>query len=218
MIEVHHLNNSRSQRVLWMLEELQVPYKIVHHLRDTATMLAPEALKAVHPLGKSPVIRDGDLLLPESGAIIEYLTERYGKGRFSPKRETDAFARYLYWLHYAEGSVMFPILLMFYVNRFGAETMAPVRDRAFEQLTLHFEYVEEELGKAPYFLGNEFTAADVQMSFPLEMSASLGLTETHYPNVAKYLARIHGRPAYKTALEKGGAYDMADITQRRAKS
>lgn len=214
MIEVHHLNNSRSQRVLWMLEELQVPYKIVHHLRDTATMLAPEALKTVHPLGKSPVIRDGDLVLPESGAIIEYLTDRYGQGRFAPKRDSAAYPQYLYWLHYAEGSVMFPILLMFYANRFGAEVMGPVRDRAYGQLTLHFDYIEAELDKSPYFVGQEFTAADVQMSFPLEMTVSLGLT-ARYPKVTAYLDHLHARSAYKTALEKGGAYEMGNVTQRR---
>ena len=217
MIEVHHLNNSRSQRVLWMLEELGAPYKIVHHARDTATMLAPDALKAVHPLGKSPVICDGDLVLPESGAIIEFLTERYGKGGFAPPRDSSDYARYLYWLHYAEGSVMFPILLMFYTSRFGGDVMAPVRDRAFDQLTLHFNYLEGELDKSPYFVGNDFTAADVQMSFPLEMTSSLGITSGSYPNINAYLARIHARPAYKVALEKGGAYDMAGVTQRRAK-
>ena len=214
MIEVHHLNNSRSQRVLWLMEELQVPYKIVHHQRDAKTMLAPPELMAVHPLGKSPVIRDGDLVLPESGAIIEYVTERYGKGRLAPARDTPAYARYLYWLHYAEGSIMFPILLMLYTGRFG-EAMAPVRERAQGQLALHFDYVEAELAKADYLVGDQLTAADVQMSFPLEMTASLGVTGAKYPKIAGFLARIQARPAYRAALEKGGAYDMAGITGRR---
>lgn len=215
MIEVHHLNNSRSQRVLWLMEELQLPYKIVQYQRDAVTMLAPKALMDVHPLGKSPVIKDGDLVLPESGAIIEYVTEKYGNGRLAPKRDSKDYARYLYWLHYAEGSIMFPVLLNFYANRFGGEAMAPVKDRAQDQLKLHYAYLEGELGKAPYFVGNDFTAADVQMSFPLEMAASLGVNA--YPKIADFLARVQARPAYQAALKKGGAYDMAGVTQRRVK-
>jgi glutathione S-transferase len=212
MIEVHHLNNSRSQRVLWLMEELQLPYKIVQHMRDPVTMLGPKSLMDIHPLGKSPVIRDGDLVLPESGAIIEFVTERYGKGRLAPKHDSADYARYLYWLHYAEGSIMFPVLLNFYANRFGGEAMAPIKGRAVEQLTLHYNFLEAELGKAPYFIGTDLTAADVAMSFPLEMAASLGVNT--YPKIAEYLKRIHARPAYKAALEKGGAYNMAGVTQR----
>jgi len=212
MIEVHHLNNSRSQRILWMLEELGTPYTIVHHQRDAKTMLAPDTLLEVHPLGKSPVIRDGDLVLPESGAIIEYLTDRYGNGRFMPKRESAAYARYLYWLHYAEGSLMFPVILTYYATRFGA-AMDPVRERAEGQRKLHFDFIEGELAKSQYFVGDAFSAADVGMSFPLEMAGPD--TAAAYPNITTYLARIHARPAYKAALEKGGVYDMGVITKRR---
>jgi glutathione S-transferase len=212
MIEVHHLNNSRSQRILWMLEELGTPYTIVHHQRDAKTMLAPDTLLEVHPLGKSPVIRDGDLVLPESGAIIEYLTDRYGNGRFMPKRESAAYARYLYWLHYSEGSLMFPVILTYYATRFGA-AMDPVRERAEGQRKLHFDFIEGELAKSQYFVGDEFSAADVEMSFPLEMAGPDA--SSAYPKITAYLARIHARPAYKAALEKGGVYDMGVITKRR---
>jgi glutathione S-transferase len=212
MIEVHHLNNSRSQRILWMLEELGTPYAIVHHQRDAKTMLAPDTLLEVHPLGKSPVIRDGDLVLPESGAIIEYLTDRYGNGRFMPKRESAAYARYLYWLHYSEGSLMFPVILTYYATRFGA-AMDPVRERAEGQRKLHFDFIEGELAKSQYFVGDEFSAADVEMSFPLEMAGPDASSD--YPKITAYLARIHARPAYKAALEKGGVYDMGVITKRR---
>jgi glutathione S-transferase len=212
MIEVHHLNNSRSQRVLWLMEELQLPYKIVQHMRDPVTMLGPASLKDIHPLGKSPVIVDGDLVLPESGAIIEFVTERYGKGKLAPAHSSTDYARYLYWLHYSEGSIMFPVLLNFYANRFGGEAMAPVKDRAVDQLKLHYSFIEGELTKSPYFVGNDLTAADVAMSFPLEMAASLGVNA--YPKIADFLKRIQARPAYKAALEKGGAYNMAGVTQR----
>ena len=128
MIEVCHLNNSRSQRILWLLEELEAPYKIIQYARDSKTMLAPGSLSAIHPLGKSPVIRDGDIVLPESGAIVEYLADRYGDGRLAPRPNTPERARYLYWRHYAEGSLMNPVLLTFYSTRFG-EAMAPMRER-----------------------------------------------------------------------------------------
>ena len=213
MIEVHHLNNSRSQRVLWLLEELGTPYKIVHHQRDAKTMLAPDTLLKVHPLGKSPVIVDGDLVLPESGAIVEYITDRYGNRRLMPKRDSTAYARYLYWLHYSEGSVMFPVILTYYATRFGA-AMDPVRERAEGQRKLHFDFIESELAKSQYFVGDEFSAADVEMSFPLEMAGADA--SAAYPNITAYLARIHARPAYKTALEKGGVYDMGVITKRRS--
>ncbi|MBY0511025.1 MAG: glutathione S-transferase family protein [Rhodospirillaceae bacterium] len=212
MIEVHHLNNSRSQRVLWLLEELQIPYKIIFHQRDAKTMLAPDTLLQVHPLGKSPVIVDGDLVLPESGAIVEFITERYGKGRLMPKRESADYARYLYWLHYSEGSIMFPVILTYYAVRFGA-AMDPVRERAQGQRKLHFDFVESELAKSQYLVGNAFSAADVEMSFPLEMAGQDAVGS--YPNISNYLARIQARPAYKAALEKGGVYDMGVITNRR---
>ncbi len=209
MIEVHHLNNSRSQRILWLLEELSEPYSIIPYARDAKTVLAPDSLRAVHPLGKSPVIQDGDVVLPESGAIVEYLADRYGARRLAPEADAVERPRYLYWLHYAEGSLMNPVLLTFYSARFG-EAMAPMRARVRSQLALHLDFIEAELGKSPFFLGDSLSAADVQMSFPLEMSAALGATE-NYPRITNFLDRIHDRPAYKTALEKGGRYDMSGI-------
>jgi len=216
MIEVHHLNNSRSQRILWLLEELQIPYNVVPYARDATTMLAPEALKDIHPLGKSPVIRDGDIVLPESGAIVEYLTARYGNGRLAPKPNTPEHARYLYWLHYAEGSFMTPALLVFFTMR-GGDGVAPVRERAQSQLTLHLDYIEAELGKAPYFLGDTFSAADVQMSFPLEMAEIMGVLAP-YKNMPHFLARVQAMPGYRAALEKGGLYDMGAIAGRPRKA
>ncbi len=216
MIEVHHLNNSRSQRILWLLEELNVPYKIVPYQRDSQTMLAPENLKKVHPLGKSPVICDGEMVLPESGAIVEYLADKYGPGKLAPKVDAPERPRYLYWMHYAEGSIMTPILLAFYAVRFG-EAMAPMKDRVQSQLKLHFDVIEEELEKAPYFLGDELSAADMMMSFPLEMSGSLGILDD-YSNIKEFLERIRALPSYRSALEKGGAYDMGGVMKLMPKS
>jgi glutathione S-transferase len=221
MIVVHHLNKSRSQRVLWLLEELGVEYEVKRYERDAETMLAPPTLRAVHPLGKSPVIVDDGLTLAESGAIVEYLAGRYGNGRFIPTAGTPEHLRYLYWLHYAEGSAMPPLLLKLVFDRVETAPMPffirPVAKQiagraksAFigPQINLHLDYMEQELGKTPWFAGNDFTAADVQMSFPLEAaSARAGFGPTR-PKLTAFLERIHARPAYTRALEKGGPYDL----------
>jgi len=221
MIVVHHLNNSRSQRVLWLLEELGVPYEVKRYERDPATMLAPASLRAVHPLGKSPVVTDGDVTLAESGAIIEYLAARYGDGRLVPPAGTPARLRYTYWLHYAEGSAMPPLLLKLVFGRVESAPMPffvkPVARaivgramRSFidPQLKLHLDYMESELAKSTWFTGDDFTAADIQMSFPLEAAASRGGLDATRPKLMAFLARIHARPAYKKALERGGPYEL----------
>jgi glutathione S-transferase len=206
MIELHHLNNSRSQRVLWLLEELGVPYTVVAYERDPVTILAPPSLKAVHPLGKSPVIRDDGKVIAESGAILEHLVERYGEGRFSPPRGTDAFERYRYWMHYAEGSFMTQVMLRLYLTRVGEAAAQPMQ-RVVANTNLHLDFCEAELGAAAFLVGAEFTAADVQMSFPLEVARSQGtFTGERHPKLFAWLQRLHARPAYQAALQKGGPY------------
>lgn len=222
MITVHHLNNSRSQRVLWLLEELDIPYEVKRYERDSKTMLAPAALKKIHPLGKSPVITDGDTTVAESGAIMEYLVGKYGNGRLIPSADTPERLRYTYWLHYAEGSAMMPLLLTlifsempkapmpFFVRPIVRQIAAKVKAQFVNpQLTLHFNYIEGELGKAPWFAGDEFTAADVQMSFPVEAAMSRGGIRNTHPNMATWLQKVQARPAYQRALAKGGPYDYA---------
>jgi len=221
MILVHHLNNSRSQRVLWLLEELGVPYEVKRYQRDAKTMLAPPALLAVHPLGKSPVITDGDLTVAESGAIVEYLVDRYGGGRLIPRIGTPERLRYTYWLHYAEGSAMPPLLLKLVFDRVAATRMpwpfgamarriAGSVQSAFigPQLTRHLDFMESELALRPWFTGDAFTAADVQMSFPLEAAAARAGLNASRPQLMGFLGRIHARDAYKRALERGGPYDF----------
>ena len=208
MIVVHHLNNSRSQRILWLLEELDLDYEIKRYERDPNTMLAPASLKEVHPLGKSPVITDEGQTLAESGAIIDYLVERYGKGKLAPPPGTPEKLRYNYWLHYSEGSAM-PILVMKLVlDNFGLGDSAASSQFVAPQLKLHFDYLESELGKSTWFVGKEFTAADIQMSFPVEaIAAQVGLDATR-PKLKEFLERIHTRPAYQRALERGGKYEL----------
>ncbi|HEX7933013.1 MAG TPA: glutathione S-transferase [Paraburkholderia sp.] len=221
MLTVHHLNNSRSQRVLWLLEELGVPYEIMRYQRDPKTMLAPPELRAVHPLGKSPVITDDGLTIAESGAIIEYLVGQYGHGRFAPAPGTPERLRYTYWLHYAEGSAMPPLLLKLVALRIASAPMpffakpiarkiAATLQSSFidPQLKLHLGYIESELSKSAWFAGDEFTAADVQMSFPLEAATARGGMDGQLPAVTAFLQRIHARPAYKRALERGGEYGI----------
>lgn len=218
MITVHHLNNSRSQRVLWLLEELGVPYEVKRYQRDPVTMLAPPSLRAVHPLGKSPVITDGDTTVAESGAIIEYLVGKYGRGRLVPAEGTPERLRYTYWLHYAEGSAMPPLLLKlifdkveqspmpFFVKPIARGIWAKVKSAFITpQIETHFDFMEAELGKAPWFAGPEFTAADIQMSYPLEAASQRGGVDRTRPNLVDFLKRIHARPAYARALEKGGS-------------
>ena len=221
MIVVHHLNNSRSQRVLWLLEELGLDYEIKRYERDRKTMLAPAALRAVHPLGKSPVVTDGDLTLAESGAIVEYLVERYGEGCLAPSRELPDYLRYRYWLHYAEGSLMPPLLLKLVFDKietapmpfFVKPVVRAVSGKAkssfiMPQITTHLAYLEAELGKAKWFVNDDFSAADVQLSFPIEAAAARGGLDASRPRLMDYLKRIHGRPAYKKAIERGGAYEL----------
>lgn len=221
MIIVHHLNNSRSQRVLWLLEELGLDYELRRYERDPATMLAPPELRAIHPLGKSPVISDGDNVLAESGAILEYLVETYGQGRLVPPPGTPERLRYRYWMHYAEGSAMPPLLLKLVFDRVGKAPMpffarpvaraiaAKARDSFIQpQIDLHLDFMEGELERSTWFAGDAFTAADVQMSFPLEAAAARGGLDVLRPRLMEYLARIHARPAYQRALARGGPYDI----------
>lgn len=220
MIVVHHLNNSRSQRVLWLLEELGVPYEVKRYERDAKTMLAPPELKAVHPLGKSPVITDGDTVIAETGAIIEYLVGVYGGGKLIPAPGTPERLRYTYWLHYAEGSAMTPLLLKLVfsalpnrapglmkpiVRAIAAKAQAGFVD---PQLKTHIDYWEAELSKSPWFAGPAFTAADIAMSFPLEAGAERAGAASR-PHVKAFLEKIHARPAYQRALERGGPYAYA---------
>jgi glutathione S-transferase len=219
MVIVHHLNNSRSQRVLWLLEELGVAYEVKRYERDPKTMLAPPALLAVHPLGKSPVIEDGTVKVAESGAIVTYLVDKYGAGRLIPGRETPEYLRYVYWLHYAEGSAMPPLLLRLIFDRVArgpapwpvstiARKIAARVDSGFiaPNLKRHLDYMESELQTRPWFAGNEFTAADVQMSFPLEAAAARAGLNASRPSLMSFLERIHARDGYKRALERGGPY------------
>ena len=221
MLTVHHLNNSRSQRVLWLLEELGLPYEIKHYQRDPKTMLAPPELRAVHPLGKSPVIGDDGLVIAESGAILEYLVDRYGEGRFKPAAGTPDALRYRYWMHYAEGSAMPPLLLKLVFDRIErapvpffvkpiAKGIAAKAKATFvqPQIDNHMNYLEAELGKGPWFAGAEFSAADVQMSFPLEAAVQRGGAAARQPRITEFLQRIHARPAYQRALERGGPYAL----------
>nr|WKF59606.1 Glutathione S-transferase GST-4.5 [Paraburkholderia busanensis] len=221
MLTVHHLNNSRSQRVLWLLEELGVPYEIKRYQRDPKTMLAPPELRAVHPLGKSPVITDEGQTIAESGAIVEYLIGKYGQGRFAPAPGTPEHLRYTYWLHYAEGSAMPPLLLKLVALRIASAPMpffakpiarkiAGTLQSSFidPQLKLHLGYIDKELSATGWFVGNDFTAADVQMSFPLEAATARGGMAGQIPAIDAFLKRIHARPAYQRALERGGKYEM----------
>jgi glutathione S-transferase len=221
MLTLHHLNNARSQRILWLLEALGVPYDIKRYQRDSKTMLAPPELKAVHPLGKSPVLTDGDLTLAESGLIIEYLIDRYADGRFAPQIGTPARLDFAYWLHYAEGSLM-PLILLKLVFRRVAHTPAPffmrpalrkVSSSAQEgfvdpQLALHLGYLDAHLAKTDWFVGDTLTGADMQMSFPIEAAeARVGLAK--YPALVAFLSRIRADPAYQRALEKGGPFALS---------
>jgi glutathione S-transferase len=220
MITVHHLNNSRSQRVIWLLEELELPYQVVRYERDSKTMLAPESMRAVHPLGKSPTITDGELTLPETGAIVEYLAEKAGN-RLVPQRGTPGHLRCNYWVHYSEGSAMTPLLLKLVFDRIETQPVPffvkPVV-RAISghvksafigpQLKLHLDYMESELAKTPWFAGPDFTIADVMMSFPLEVATGRGGLDASRPHLWRFLETIHARPAYRRALEKGGPYGV----------
>jgi len=207
MIIVHHLQNSRSQRVLWLLEELELAYEVRRYERDPKTMLAPPELKRVHPLGKAPVIEDEGRVIAETGAIVEYLVEKAG-GRLGPPAKREDVLRYRHFLHYAEGSMMPPLLALLVVNRLGL-LGKPARAPIQGMLDTHLDWLETELAGRAWFAGDDFTAADVMMSFPLEASrARAGLDESR-PNLIDWLERIHARPAYSAALARGGDYAYA---------
>jgi glutathione S-transferase len=205
MMKVHHLNNSRSQRILWLLEELGLSYEIVPYTRDGVTNLAPPELEAVHPLGKSPVFEDGDIKIAESGAIVEYVVERHGAGKLIPS-ELKAKVAYHEWLHYAEGSAMLPLMLNLYVMRLG-EAAAPLMPRIDAEITNHLGYIAGALGERQFLVGESLTGADIQVSFALEVARNFGRLAA-FPAMNAYLSRLQARPAYKTALEKGGPYGI----------
>ena len=221
MIVVHHLNNSRSQRILWLLEELGLGYELRRYERDRKTMLAPAALREVHPLGKSPVISDGGMTLAESGAILQYLVERRGGGRLMPPAGSAEWLRYVYWLHFAEGSAMPPLVMKLVLDRmekapmpfFARPVARALAGRVREAFVLpniarNLDYMESEIAHDPWFAGGEFSAADIQMSFPLEAAAARGGLDARRPRLMDWLERIHARPAYRRALERGGPYEI----------
>lgn len=221
MIIVHHLNDSRSQRVLWLLEELGLPYEVRRHQRDAKTRLAPPELRAVHPLGKAPAIEDGDVRVAETGAIVEYLLETHGAGRLRPPAGTEDGRRFTYWLHYAEGSAMPPLLLKLVFGLLPSRSPALlkplVRGIAAKaqtgfvdpQLKAHVAFWEAELGRSAWFAGDAFSAADIMMSFPVEAGADRAFDRTAHPRLDAFLQTIHARPAYRRALERGGPYTYA---------
>ena len=205
---VHHLENSRSQRVLWLLEEHGTPYEVKRYERDTKTMMAPSVLKRVHPLGKSPLIEHDGRVIAETGAIVEYLVA-LTDGRLGPPGNRDGALRWRHFLHYAEGSLMPPLLALLILGRMGL-LGKPALPRVRAMMTVHLDWLEAELAGRPWFTGADFTAADVMMSFPLEASRGrAGLTAEAYPNVSDWLERCHARPAYGRALERGGPYAYA---------
>jgi glutathione S-transferase len=218
MITVHHLNHSRSQRILWLLEELELPYEIVKYERDAKTMLAPKSLRAIHPLGKAPVITDAGATIAESGAILDYLVETYGKGRMAPARGTPAWRDYQYFMHYAEGSLM-PVLVMKlvfnkvktdapFLVRPIAKVIASTVSRQFldPNLENHVRFLSEHLAKHAWFAGEEISAADVQMFFAVEGLVARGGADA--PKLTEWLTKVHARPAFKKAIERGGAYKI----------
>ncbi|MEO0612574.1 MAG: glutathione S-transferase [Pseudomonadota bacterium] len=233
MIVVHHLEQSRSQRILWLLEELGLDYTVEHYSRDPETNLAPASLRAVHPLGKAPVIVDTGTspatTVSETGTIVEYLIDRYGQGQLKPADDGPAALRYRHWLHYAEGSLMLPLLLKLVMTRIAtapmpffakpiAKSLAAKVNESFvdPNIKLHFDYVEAELAHGDFFAGNELTGADIMMSFPLEAAAMRSGAADTRPRLKAYLQKIHARPAYQAALAKGGPYEYAHLTQNAA--
>ena len=204
MLTLHHLNNSRSQRILWLLEELGIPYEIKKYQRMEGIPLAPPELKAVHPLGKSPVITDGDKTIAESGAIVEYLLDRYGNGRMRPKPGTDDHWKYVEWMHFAEGSAMTPLLLALYTSLLG-DAASPLQPRVDSEIANHLSYMEAGLGEREFFVGKELTGADIQLLFILEAAGS---RLAPYPRLVAYRDRMHARPAYERGIQKGGPYQL----------
>ncbi len=220
MVTVHHLNNSRSQRVLWLLEELGVDYEITRYERDPHTMLAPKSLREVHPLGKSPVITDGPHVIAESGAILEHLVDTYGQGRLRPEPDSDAYLRYRYWMHYAEGSAMPSLLLKIVFDQLPKQgpllarpllkgvSLAVSKQFIDPEVNKHMRYWEQELNARPHFAGEAFTAADIQMSFPVEGAMSRGADVTRYPRLTAWLDAVRQRPAFQRALSRGGEFSL----------
>ena len=208
MIIVHHLNDSRSQRILWLFEELGLPYEIKPYQRDAQTRLAPPELKKVHPLGKSPVITDGNRTIIESGAIIDYVIRRHGKGRLQPAPETPEYDEYVQWMHYAEGSAMLPLMLNLYAGRLG-DAAAPLMPRIDGEIANHLAYIDGALKGRQFLVGDALTGADIQMSFVGEVAGAFG-KRAEYPNLDAWTKRLHERPAFKKALQRGGAYNLAN--------
>jgi len=217
MLTVHHLNNSRSQRVLWLLEELEVPYEIVKYQRDAKTNLAPPELQKIHPLGKSPVLTDGELTIAESAVILEYIVEKYGKGKLVPAATAPDYWRYRYFMHYAEGSLTPFLLLRLIVTKIRKVPflVRPIANKIADQLDTmfvapnlkrHVAFINDILTGSRYFAGDEFSTADIQMSFPME--ALSARYPDPPPRIKAWVAEIHERPAYKRALERGGPYNM----------
>jgi glutathione S-transferase len=207
MLTLHHLNDSRSQRILWLLEELDTPYEMKKYQR-METRLAPPELSSVHPLGKSPVITDGDVRIAESGAIVDYVIRRYGKGTMMPAPGSAEYEVYNEWLHYSEGSAMLPLMLHLYVSRLK-EAGAPLHPRIDSEMANHLGYVDGALKGREFFVGSSLSGADIQMSFVGEVAGAFG-KRTQYPNLDAWTKRLHERPAYKKAIEKGGAYNLAN--------
>jgi glutathione S-transferase len=207
MLTLHHLNDSRSQRILWLLEELGTPYEMVRYQRNTETRLAPPELENIHPLGKSPVIVDGDVRIAESGAIVDYVIRRYGKGAMKPAPDSADFEAYNEWLHYSEGSAMLPLMLNLYVSRLK-EAGSPLHPRIDSEIKNHLGYTERALQGREFFVGSALTGADIQMSFVAEMAKVFDRLAP-YPNLSAWLSRMHARPAFKRSVEKGGAYRFA---------
>jgi glutathione S-transferase len=206
MIKVHHLNESRSQRILWLLEELGLPYEIVKYQRDAQTRLAPPELKAIHPLGKSPILEDGTVKLAESGAIVEYLCAKYGEGQFCRAYGDTDWPAYIEWVQYAEGSAMLPLMLSMYVGRLG-EAGAPLHPRIESEIKNHIGYVESSMAGRSFLVGDNLTGADIMMAFTLEVVRAFGKL-TAYPALDAYLDRLHDRPAWTRAIARGGVYAM----------
>jgi glutathione S-transferase len=206
MITLHHLNHSRSQRIVWLLEELGVDYQIVPYHRDSKTRLAPPELEDIHPLGKSPVVTDGDLLLHESAAITAHLIDKYGDGKLAPITGSDDFAKYQEWLHYAEGSVMLPLMLHLYTGRLG-DAAAPLMPRIDSETKRHFSFVNSEMAGKEFFVGDTFSGADIMMSFPFDIAKSRGFLDS-YGALSSHVDRMQARPAYQSAIKKSDEYSI----------
>tara|TARA_R110000782_G_scaffold57702_7_gene121021 strand:+ start:1644 stop:2330 length:687 start_codon:yes stop_codon:yes gene_type:complete len=228
MITVHHLENSRSQRILWLLEELEIDYEIRKYKRDPVTSLAPPELAELHPMGKAPVVVDGDIVLAESAAIIEFLVDKYGQGKLRPEAGTDEHRSYTYWLHFAEGSLMPLMLVSLIVARIANAPMPffakPVARGIAGKVKAGYldpnvkrslDFMEKTLTASHFFCGNELSAADIQMSFPIEAAAVRSNLQSDYPKLSEFLERIHARPAYQRALEKGGPYELMGTSTKK---